>query len=351
MFSFKLDKGKLDKISSFCGTYIDIIFNNNQVLIASESGVSYIHLSCPAVSETGDSHTGFRVETKLFMSVSVTGKVLVEKFDSEISISFYGNEKEPIYKILVPSQTSFIGFERILQLTSKIDDSDHYSIESETRLVRLASKLKSPIICSEGYFYIYYKNSYVFAKTLLPPFSCESVLFKDAINLENKFYLIEDSLLVVYEEIVICIRRNKLPVSSDIPLLVGGKARAHYALDFRKLSQLMNRVISNNYSIKLNLSVNKCFIECDKGRFEVTVPSSNEIQANKEGASIDDMIKNLSSPSTTLSVSQKIIKLPYWVFKLLDGVAKVDLYVKRSSSLIIFNKVCIVIGGGFISEE
>lgn len=348
MFSFKLDKTKLDKISKFFGTYLDIIYNDGVVLIASEGGLSYMHLSCPAISETGDEATGFRVDSKLFLTVASTGLVEVEQYDTQVGISFFGSSKVADYKILVPNQKSYIDFSRVMSLVEKIEDSVGYTISEEIRMVRMASKLKSPIICRDGYFYIYYKNSYIFCKSSLPAFSCESSMFKTIVDLGNPFYLIEDCIVSTADDITVSIRRSRLPISSDIPLLMSGKAKFHYALDFRKLVQLMGSVMADNYKIRLNLSVNKCFISCSKGEFEVSVPSV-DIQQKKDEASVDDMIKSLSIGSSVTKVSEKVLELPYWIFRLLDSVARVDVYIRRSSTLLVFNKVCIVIGGGLIA--
>ena len=350
MFSFKLDKSKLDSISKLFGTYLDIVFTNNTVLVASEGGMSYMHLSCPAVSETGDTYNGFRVESKLFLSVAMTGKVLVEFYDTEVGLSFYGETQEVVYKIFVPNQRSFIDFNRILRLLNKVGSEKPYSLVGETRLARLASKFKTPIICMDGYMFIYYKNSYAFCKSELPSFSCDSVMFKNAIDVFNHFYLIEDSILVSHDDIVICIDRIRLPISTDIGMLISGKARGHYTLDFRKLVTLMNKVNSENYDIRLNFSVSKCFISCDKGKFEVSVP---DLSAPKNNATIDDMISKLSVSkvnlnSSPMKVGEKIIRLPYWIFALLDNATKVELYVKRACTLIIFNNICLVVGGSYI---
>lgn len=347
MFSFKLDKSKLDSISKFFGTYLDIIFVNNNVLVSSEGGMAYMHLSCPAVSETGDDYNAFRVESKLFLSVAISGKVLVEYYDTEIGITFYGESKDAIYKILIPNQRSFLDFNRILGLLNKCENENTYSLIKETRLVRLASKLKTPIICMGNHMFIYYKNSYAFCESKLPSFSCDSVMFKNATDISSQFYLIEDSIIVRNEDIVVCIRRIKLPISSDIGLLINGKARGHHLLDFRKLVGLMNSVSSDNYEINLNLSVGKCFISCDKGRFEVAVPNLN----SSKDVSIDDVISKLSNKdnlTSPINVSEKILKLPYWIFKLLDSASKVDLYVKRACTLIVFNNICLVIGGSYV---
>lgn len=349
MFTFNLSKQNLMKLMPFCGDYIDIFYRDDRVLIASESGVSYAHYFIEAISLTNDPSTSVRVPTELFSRLAIDGRIEIEKFSTESVISFFGKSNEPAYKYTVPNQISIINFEEKVELLSNLGDYESYNSREDMAMLSLAARLKTDITSLDGFMYVYYNNSYVFTKTKLPSFSCESLPLTKALMLSNKFYVVRGYIVVVNGDVSVIIRKNRLPRGSDIERLAKEKAKLKYGLNIKNLNSIMKSLRSADFDIKLNLTMSSCKIVCSSDKFDVKVPATEFKKEVVGEPDYKELFSNLTKSSASLE-GQRIIKLPYWIFKVIGSNDTVELFVKKTCSIIKFNNILLVIGGGLINE-
>ncbi len=345
MFSFKIDVAQLNKIIPFCGAYIDIMQKGNMAILCSESGQAYVQYVCSALNTNPNEATNVRVDTNLLVNMALDGKIDIEVLDSEVCLSFYNDLGQLSYKTFVPRQISYINLEEKLDIFQRANSCESYSLIKEQKLIRLASKVKTPFIINEGFAYMFYNRNYVFHPSECPAFAVDSDLLKKSISLSLYFKVVGDYLVFKDESVSIILQKQKLPLMSDIPYLVKYKAKKCIEVDLSKLTHLLSRIKSDKYSIRLNLDAEKCFINNDTNKFEVPVEVIDDSSKNK---SLDDMLSNLGNGldlNQQVDKTYSVLVLPYWLPKVLERTSKVTIYITKRFSIIKFGHISVTIGG------
>lgn len=359
MFSFRLDKKKFNSVIPLFGNFIDVVYINNKVIIASEDGICYCQLMFDATSDTPNSKEGFRIETSVLKKMAQHGRVEVYCSDTEVTISMFGEGQDVLYRSSTPMMNSFLEFDEVLAIMDKFSDYDYNEIKTESGIIKLASKYNEPIVSEGKFFYIYHNNSYIFCKSELPPFCVDGRAFKNITSLVTRFKLIEDYVVFLEENLLVRLRRNKMPLLSDLSFIVEGKAIAKYDVDFKRASLLVNSLGAEEYTSELNLTVGKLSINSNKGRFEAKVElldnNGNRINnSSKEvdNRSVEDKLKalqNITNPSVTKSTIDRVIKIPKWVYSVISEYYKLTFFVKRNTTIVKFGNNLVVFQGGFVS--
>lgn len=355
MFSFRLDKKKLDKLFPLCGNFVDVVYINSKVIIASEDGICYSQLMFDAVSDDPSTkRVGFRIETSILKRLAINGRVEVFITDTEVELSMYGQGQDVIYKSSTPKMNSFIEFGEISKIINKFNDYDYCHFTQESTIIKLSSKFNTPFV-SEGRFgYIYYNNSYVFSKSDLPAFCVDGKALKNVISVIDRFKLIENYLVFLEDNLLIRLSRNRMPIVSDLEYLANGKAISRYELNFKRANYLINSLGAEEYETKLNITANKLIVSSSKGTFEAKVDIVDE---KKPVLTVEQKLMALNKPSS-IGVSplnkkklvDRIVKIPKWVFSVMGDYSNIVLFVKKSSCLIQFGTSYLVFQGGYLNE-
>lgn len=363
MFSFRLDKKKLDKILPLCGNFVDIVYLNSKVIVASEDGICYSQLMFDAVSDNpSNKREGFRIETSILKRLAMNGRVEVFCSDTEVHLSMYGEGQDVIYKSSTPMMNSFIEFGQILEVVDKFENYDYQHITSESTIIKLASKFND-VFVSEGRFsYIYHNNSYIFCKSNLNAFCVDGRALKNVSSVIGRFKLIDNYLVFLEENMLVRLTRNKMPIFSDLEFIASSKALAKYELNFKRGNYLINSLGAESYEAIINITANKLMVTSNKGKFEAKVDVLNE---KKKELSTEEKLKALKSSSIvsnngsptiipskpTSNLVDRMIKVPKWVFSVIGDYSNLVLFVKRSSCLVQFGNSFLVFQGGFINEN
>lgn len=349
MFSFRLDKKKLDKMLPLCGNFVDIVYLNNKVIACSEDGICYSQIMFDAVpSIPNQGREGFRIETSILKRLSVNGRVEVFIGESEVELSMYGEGEEVIYKSKTPMMNSFIEFNVVSELANKFSEYDYHHVSQESAIIKLASKFND-VFVSEGRFcYIYHNNSYVFCKSDLPAFCVDGRYFKNVTSLVEKFKLIENYLVFMEDNLFIYLKRNKMPSLSDLEYLVTSKAICRLELNFKRANYLINSLGAEDYKACLNITANKLIVDSSKGSFEAKVDIINE---KKKELTMEEKMKAFSQPISSMALVDRMVKMPKWIFGVMGDYSNLVLYVKKSSCLLQFGTSYLVFQGGFVNEK
>lgn len=348
MISFRLDKKKLDKIIPLCGTYIDVVYLNNKVVLASEDGVCYCQIMFDAISEDKNlGRTGFRIETSILKRLAVNGRVGIRFTDSNVELSMYGEGEEVIYKSFTPMMNSFLEFGVVTSLINRFNDYDYHHVSQESNIIKLASKFND-VLVSEGRFcYVFHNNSYVFSKSDLGDFCVDGKYFKNVTSIFERFKLIENYIVFVEDNVFIYLKRNRMPILSDLEYIINSKAICKISMNFKRGNYLVNSLGAENYKAKLNVTVGKLFIETSKGSFEAKIDITDE---KKKELTVEEKLKALNSPSKRV-LRDRIINIPKWVFGVISDYSNLVFYVKKNSCLVQFGTSYVVFQGGFINEN
>lgn len=350
MFSFKLDRKQLDKLFPLCGNFVDIVYLNSKVIVASEDGICYSQLMFDAYAKNPDQpRLGFRIETSILKRIALNGKVEVFIGDNEVHLSMYGEGHDVIYKSSTPMMNSFIDFKDVVDLVNKYDDYDYSSITNEPALIKLASKFND-VFVSEGRFaYIYHNNSYIFCQSGLRPFCVDGKAFKNITGMISRFKLIDDYLVFMENNLFVRLTRNRMPLLSDLEYLVSSKAISKYELNIKRCNYLINSLGAEEYTAELNLTANKMIVRSNKGTFECKVDIVDE---KKKEKSLEEKLKELKAPSVNKQVLRdRVVKVPKWVFGVISDYSNITLFVKRSSCLVKFGTTFLVFQGGYSNEN
>lgn len=352
MFSFRLDRKQLDKMFPLCGNFVDIVYINSKVIVASEDGICYSQLMFDAYAkDPNQKRLGFRIETSILKRLALNGKVEVYLSDNEVHLSMYGEGSDVIYKSSTPMMNSFIEFSEMANLVNRFDDYDYSALTVEPPLIKLASKFND-VFVSEGRFsYIYHHNSYIFCKSPLKPFCVDGKAFKNVTAIINRFKLIDDYLVFLEGNLFIRLTRNRMPLLSDLEYLANSKAITRYELNIKRCNYLINSLGAEDYSTELNLTTNKMIINSNKGKFECKVDILNE---KKKEKTLEEKLKELNNPSLNANslnkLRHRIVKIPKWVFGVIGDYSNIILYVKKNTCLVTFGTTHLVFQGGFCSE-
>lgn len=353
MFSFKVDVSEFNKLVPFFGSFIDIMYKDRTVVICSENGQCYVQYMCPAIGSTPNESINVRIGTSLFSNMVLDGKVEVSLMDSQVSFTFYNDRDKMFYKTIVPRQVSYIDLQYKSSIFNKFKDSEDFSFNDYSYLVRLCSRLKTPFVSNEGFCYTYYNKNYIFKKSTLPSFCVDSELLRKCVSISNVFRVVGDYLVFKSGKISIILQKQKLPYMCDIPYIVSTKARRHVSIDLSNLISLLSKIkLKSNFTTRLNLDAGKCFIESEEeNRFEVPVDVLDDSNKSKD---LDTLLSNLSQGLDN-GVDEKkpndsILYLPYWLPKVIDRASKADLYVSKRFCILKINGVNITMGGS-VSEE
>lgn len=352
MFSFKLDKKKLNSIIPLCGNFIDIVYINNKVIIASEDGICYCQLMFDATSSTPSNREGFRVETSVLKKMAQDGRVEVYCSPNEVTISMYGNGEDVIYRSTTPMMNSFLVFDSVLSIMEKFSEYDYSELKTEAGVIKLASKYNEEVISEGKFLYIYHNNSYIFCKSELPPFCVDGRAFKNITSLITRFKLIDDYIVFLEENLLVRLRRNKMPISSDLSFIVNGKALAKYEIGFKRASLLVNSLGAEEYTSELNFTVGKLSIVSGKGKFEAKVDIKENNKVSEQ--SVEDKLsslKNLGKSAPVIKTVDRVIKIPKWVYSVISEYYNLTVFVKRNTTIIKFGNNLVVFQGGFINEK
>ena len=352
MFSFRLDKKKFNNLIPLCGNFIDIVYINNKVILASEDGICYCQLMFDATSDKPNSREGFRIETSVLKKMAQNGRVEVYCSDTEVTISMFGEGQDVLYRSSTPMMNSFLTFDEILGIMDKFHDYDYREIKTESGIIKLASKYNEVVVSEGQYLYIYHNNSYIFCKSDLPPFCVDGKAFKNITSLVSRFKLIEDNIVFLEDNLLVKLRRNKMPLLSDLSFIVNGKAIAKYDVDFKRASLLVNSLGAEEYTSELNLTVGKLSVNSAKGRFEAKVDLINDSSNNNSEKSVEEKLKalqNIGKPSIELNKVDRVIKIPKWVYSVISEYYKLTFFVKRNTTIVKFGNNLVVFQGGFVS--
>lgn len=351
MFTFRLDKKQFDKILPLCGNYVDIVYFNSKVIIASEDGICYSQLMFDAVADDpNQKRIGFRVETAILKRLAVNGRIGVYCSDTEVQLSMYGEGQEVIYKSSTPMMNSFLEFSEISDIINKFDDYNYCHISTESTVIKLASKFNEVFVSEPRFGYICHNNSYIFCKSDLPPFCVDGRALKNVSSISARFKLIDNYLIFLEGNTLIKLTRNRMPLTSDLEFLVNSKAIAKYQLNFKRANYLINSLGAEEYTSELNLTVNKLLVRSNKGSFESKVEIINE---NKKELTLEEKLKALEKPNPIgqqKSLIDRVIKIPKWVFSVISDYSNITIYVKRNSCLVQFGTSYLVFSGGFVNE-
>ena len=350
MISFRLDKKKLDKIIPLCGTYVDVVYFNNKVVLASEDGVCYCQIMFDAVTDDrGQKRAGFRIETSILKRLAVNGRVSIRFTDSSIELSMYGEGEDVIYKSFTPMMNSFLEFGVVTNLVNRFNEYDYHHISQESNIIKLASKFND-VLVSEGRFcYVFHNNSYVFSKSELGDFCVDGKYLKNVTSMFDRFKLIDNYIVFVEDNIFIYLKRNKMPILSDLEFIVNSKAICKIAMNFKRGNYLVNSLGAENYKAKLNVTAGKLFIETSKGSFEAKI---DILEEKKKELTMEEKLKALSSPSANTRVLRdRVINIPKWVFGVISDYSNLTFYVKKNTCLVQFGTSYVVFQGGFINES
>lgn len=350
MISFRLDKKKLDRILPLCGTYVDVVYFNNKVILASEDGVCYCQIMFDAFSEDANQkRVGFRIETGILKRLAVNGRVGIRFADSSVELSMFGEGEEVIYKSFTPMMNSFLEFGLVTNLVNRFNDYDYHHVTQESSIIKLASKFND-VFVSEGRFcYVFHNNSYVFAKSDLGDFCVDGKYFKNVTSMFERFKLIDNFIVFIEENIFIYLKRNKMPILSDLEYIVSSKAICRLSMNFKRGNYLVNSLGAENYKATLNVTAGKLFIETSKGKFEAKI---DLLEEKKKELTMEEKLKALSSPSVNNRVLRdRMIRIPKWVFGVISDYSNLTFFVKKNTCLVQFGTSYVVFQGGFISEN
>lgn len=350
MFYFKVDVKEFNKMIPFCGTYLDVIFRSNKVVICSSSGQSYIQYLCNGVSTNPSEGESVRIDTAIFSKLVLGGKVEVIVHDAEVSFTFFNENGKSVYSVTVPKQCCYNDLDHKLDLIFKCDESTSYSLAGVTNLVKIASRLKVPFISNEGFCYSNYNKNYLFKKMDLPSFCVDSELLSKSLSITDSFYVIGDNLIMKNGPVAIVISKQKLPFVCDLPYIVGLKANRHVRLDLSNLFSLLYKIkITRQITTKVNIDAERCFVLDEVNRFEVPIEL---ISDSKKEQSLENMLNSLESglDSTPSEKNNNVLILPYWISKVMDRVSLVDVYVTKRFCIAKFNGINLTIGGSLLEE-
>lgn len=352
MIYFKLDKKKFDKVSTLFGEYVDIVYLNGRVILASEDGICYCHLICEAYAEdVNQERFGFRVETSILKRLLLDGKVGIRESSPNIELSMYGDSEEVIYTSYTPMMNSFIDFKEVQHIISEFKEYDYKYVVEENTVIKLSSKLNQVFVSEGEYCYVFCNNSYLFAKSDLGHFCVDGKYFKNITSIFNRFKLIDNYLVFLEGDTLITLRKNRMPLDSDLKYIMNSKAICKFSVDFKRANYLVNSLGSENYIAKLDFNAGKLIVNSYKGIFEAKVKSDRE----KIQLSIEEKIALMKSPNSSVNSSSKssskIINIPKWVFSVISDYSNLTFYIKKSSCLIRFGNSIVIFPGGFINEK
>lgn len=346
IFTVNLDAERLKKIKPFCGTYVDIICVGNFALFCSETGQSYVQAPMDLIG-VHEQIPNVRISSDLLFNVMISGIVKFFIEGSTVEVVFYGTENKQEFKLVVPRQVSAISAIEKNRLILKSKECLNHSLIPVQRLIRLISKTKSPFIVSEGFAFMFYKNSYVFQKVELPSFACDSDLIKKCIALTTQFCFCEDYMVFTSEGVSVLVHKQKIPNVCDIAYIQKTKASRVIDVDLSKMTTLVNRLKANDYEVKVDLDSRFCLVKWDVNRFEIPIKVLGDSNSNQ---SIDDLLADFNSEEITPNDKDSSFTIPYWTLRLLDKVSKVKIYVTKRFYLIKVEKVFITVNRGKSNE-
>lgn len=353
MIYFKLDKNKFDKVSVLFGDYVDVVYLNGKVILASEDGICYAHIMCEAYAEdVNQGRFGFRVETSILKRLLLDGKVGIRDASPNIELSMYGNEEEVIYTSYTPMMNSFIDFKEVQYLISEFKEYDYKHVVGENTVIKLSSKLNQVFTSEVEYCYVFCNNSYLFAKSNLGSFCVDGKYFKNVTSIFSRFKLIDNYLVFLEGDTLITLRRNRMPLGSDLKYIMKSKAICRFLVDFKRANYLVNSLGTENYKARLDFNAGKLIVDSSKGTFEARV----NLEEEKRQLSMEEKIalmksSNSSTPSTSSNSASKIINIPKWVFNVISDYSNLTFYIKKNSCLIKFGNSIVIFQGGFIDEK
>lgn len=343
IFTVKLEVDRIKKMQPFCGTFLDIVCTQTHAIFCSETGQCFAQIPMNLIGTYNEQIPNVRINTNLFFSVMMDGVVKFSINDSDVQVTFYGTSNEQEYKLVVPRQVSVVDVMNKNRLLLKSENAIQYSLLSEQRLIRLVSKTKSPFIVSDGFAFMFNRGAYVFQKSELPTFCCDSDLLRRCVGLTNMFRLCEDYLIFTANGLSVFIHKQKAPNVCDLEYIQKTKASRVLTLDMSKMSTLLNRLKSDNYDIRLNLDSRVCLVKWDVNRFEIPVKITHD---SNDDISLEDALSDLGS-FDTLDVGNKPndsnFIIPYWTLKLLDRVSIAKVYITKRFYLLKIDKVFITI--------
>lgn len=350
MFYFKVDVKEFNKIIPFCGTYLDVIFKRNKVVICSSSGQSYIQYLCNGVSTNPSESESVRIDTSIFSKLVLNGKVEVMIHDAEVAFTFFNEDGKSVYSVTVPKQCCYNDLDAKLDLIFRCDEATQYSLAGVTNLVKISSRLKVPFVSNEGFCYSNFNKNYLFKKMDLPSFCVDSELLSKGLSITDKFYVIGDNLVLKDGALAIVISKQKLPFVCDLPYIVGLRANRHVKMDLSNLFSLLYKIkITSQIVTKINIDAERCFVLDDVNRFEVPIELISD--SNKE-QSLENMLSSLEQgvDYKPAEKNNNVLILPYWISRVMDRVSLVDVYVTRRFCIAKFNGINLTIGGSLLEE-
>lgn len=337
--------GELKKIQAFCGPYIDIVCKGPYAMFCSESGQSFAQVVMPLIGVADEDSPGVRVDTELFMTLGIDSLMKLDVVDGEVVIEFY-NAEDLVYKIKVPKQTCYNSItEKNIVLKKSLSCKVH-DLDNVARLIRVISRFKSPFVSEGEFAYMYYNQSYVYKKAVLPQFCCDSDLLKKSISLTTKFCVCEDYLVFREGNVTIFIRKQKMPLTSDLEIIKRTKAHRMLEIDINKMGVLLSRLRAGKYTIELDLGLSKTIVISENGKFEVPVNISYDSDIKdleSQLNSLDDLSsEDLELDSFNESPSE-VIRIPYWAVRVMERALKAKLFVYKRFYILKVNNIFITI--------
>lgn len=342
LYTVKVDMSVLSKIQPFCGSFVDVVCSGRNAIFCAESGQSFVQVAMPIIGAITEQPPNVRIDTTLLFTVGVDGLVKFQIGDSSVEISFFGNSDKLIYKIVVPRQVSYNDIVNKNKLLEKSQLCERHYLNKESKLIRMVSKVKSPFIVEDGFAYMYYKYSYVFQKTELPAFCCDSELLRKCTSITTEFRLCEDYLIFNQGPLTVFIHKQRAPLVSDLGLISRMKASRVLEVNLFKMAMLTSKLKAADYDIKLNLDLKVCLVTSSVNRFEIPIEIISDSGAKM---SEDDALALLDEPSEPMEIKSEVLNIPYWVAKILERTSKINIYVTKRFYLLKMDNIVITING------